>query len=148
MVHKLKCTLEQLYNGKTFKLAVQRQVMANPDQEPEICSTCNGQGAVLQTRQLGRGMIQQVQTTCPACNGLRYNTEMKSEKKVLEVIIEKGMSDGAAIRFAGESDQVRADISLSNEPLCTHLIHCGWLCRAETRHATWRYHLRRPGAAT
>ena len=104
-MHKLKVTLEQLYNGKTFKLAVHRQVLENPDETPKECETCGGQGVVLQSRQLGRGMYQQMQGTCPACNGLRYDCKMKKERKVLDVVIEKGMGNGAAIRFAGESDQ-------------------------------------------
>jgi DnaJ family protein A protein 2 len=105
IVHKLKVTLEQLYNGKTFKLAVNRQVLQNPDETPQVCVTCNGQGAVMQSRQLGPGMIQQMQVKCPTCNGLRYDCKMKKERKVLEVVIERGMGNGAAIRFAGESDQ-------------------------------------------
>merc|ERR1711976_279697 len=86
--HPLKVSLEDLYNGKTVKLAVNRKVIVGESSE---CSSCNGQGMVMEMRQLGPGMIQQLQRPCDACRGQGYTAEMKNERKVLEVHIDKGM---------------------------------------------------------
>lgn len=62
-------------------------------------------------------MIQQVQQACDECSGTGEIINMKdrcktcngkkvvSEKKVLEVHIDKGMKGGQTINFRGESDQ-------------------------------------------
>jgi DnaJ family protein A protein 2 len=104
MVHPIEATLEDLYNGKVMKLAVTRQVLENPDEEPKPCRECNGQGVVIRVRQLGPGMLQQMQTICGDCGGEGYNVKMKKERKVLEVGIDKGMKHGSKIKFAGEAN--------------------------------------------
>lgn len=75
-VHPLKVTLEDMYNGKTAKLQLSKNV---------ICATCNGKGGKsgaiqkcrsckgcglkVMYRQLGPGMTQQLHSRCPDCNG-------------------------------------------------------------------------------
>lgn len=102
VVHPLKVSLEDLYKGKTVKLAVNRQKIIG---EATKCSSCNGQGAVLKVVQLGPGMLQQIQQRCPACNGQCYNMKTKKERKVLEVLIERGMTHHTKIPFRGEADE-------------------------------------------
>jgi DnaJ homolog subfamily A member 2 len=106
ITHPLKCSLEDLYNGKTVKLAINREVQVDPSEKARQCSTCNGQGAVMRMRQLGPGMIQQFQTACPQCKGKGHSVRMKKERKILEVCIEKGMKHGSKIKFMGEADQM------------------------------------------
>lgn len=105
ITHPLKCSLEDLYNGKTVKLAINREVQVDPSEDAKVCSQCNGQGVVMRMRQIGPGMIQQIQTKCPACNGKGHTVRMKKERKILEVTIEKGMKNGSKIKFHGEADQ-------------------------------------------
>ena len=105
ITHPLKCSLEDLYNGKTVKLAINREVQVDKSEKAKVCETCGGQGVVLRMRQIGPGMIQQVQSVCPDCNGVGYNVRMKKERKILEVVIEKGMKHGSKIKFHGEADQ-------------------------------------------
>ncbi|KNE65590.1 hypothetical protein AMAG_09570 [Allomyces macrogynus ATCC 38327] len=103
MAHVLKVSLEDLYNGKTTKLALNKQVLCSPcggkgttKEGAEIaCATCRGQGVRIQIRQIGP-MIQQFQSA---------GKKVTNERKVLEVHIEKGMRDGTKITFRGESDQ-------------------------------------------
>jgi DnaJ-class molecular chaperone len=83
VVHQINVTLEELYNGKTRKLAINRKVPANPDEEVGPCRSCNGQGVQTIRRQIGPGMIQQMQTACPECKGMGYACEMKQERQVL-----------------------------------------------------------------
>jgi DnaJ family protein A protein 2 len=125
VVHPLKVTLQNLYCGKVSKLAINRNVICdkcsgsgskNPNVETE-CQTCNGSGVRLITRQLGPGMIQQMQAVCNVCKGegsvVREKDKCAScngkktvqERKILEVPIDKGMKHGQKITFAGEADE-------------------------------------------
>mmetsp|Transcript_48775 Transcript_48775/g.59028 ORF Transcript_48775/g.59028 Transcript_48775/m.59028 type:complete len:413 (+) Transcript_48775:124-1362(+) len=101
--HPLKVSLEDLYNGKTVKLAVNRKVIVG---SPEDCRKCRGQGVVMEMRQIGPGMISQTQRTCNDCNGQGYKAETKQERKVLEVHIDKGMRNNQKITFREMGDEV------------------------------------------
>lgn len=67
-VHPLKVTLEDMYNGKTSKLQLSKNVLCatcngkgtQAGVEPESCSTCYGSGVEVTHRPLGHGMMQQV----------------------------------------------------------------------------------------
>ena len=66
------------------------------------CKTCRGSGIQVQTKQLGPGFIQQMQTVCSECRGDGESINPKyrckhcegqkvvRERKVLEVHIDKG----------------------------------------------------------
>lgn len=68
-------------------------------------------------RQLGPGMIQQMQQPCNKCKGTGETIDDKDrcpqckgkkvvpEKKVIEVHVEKGMQNGQKITFPGEADE-------------------------------------------
>eukprot|EP00993_Chasmostoma_nieuportense_P000760 NODE_1699_length_1409_cov_22.670827_g1613_i0.p1 GENE.NODE_1699_length_1409_cov_22.670827_g1613_i0~~NODE_1699_length_1409_cov_22.670827_g1613_i0.p1 ORF type:complete len:342 (+),score=94.04 NODE_1699_length_1409_cov_22.670827_g1613_i0:260-1285(+) len=82
-----------------------------------VCGECRGQGVKLVVRQIGPGMVQQMQTTCPNCRGEGTAVDPKdrcggcsgnrvqTEKKILEVHVEKGMKHGEKITFNREGDQ-------------------------------------------
>jgi DnaJ family protein A protein 2 len=82
----------------------------------QTCTSCRGQGIKVMLRQLGP-MMQQIQQPCNDCEGTgemmnpkdRCKTcngkKTNSERKVLEVHIDKGMKSGQQIKFNGESDQ-------------------------------------------
>ena len=101
--HPIKVSLEDLYNGKTVKLAVNRKIIVG---EPKTCPKCKGQGVIMEVRQIGPGMITQMQRTCPMCDGLGMIADTKSERKVLEVRIEKGMKHNQKVTFRGMADEV------------------------------------------
>lgn len=123
MDFSLGVALEDLYKGKTTKIAVQRQVVCDKcdgkggkADAVKACSGCNGNGVRVTIRQIGP-MIQQMQSACNECNGegeiIREKDRCKgcqgkkvtTEKKVHEVFVEKGMTDGQRIKFSGEADQ-------------------------------------------
>lgn len=101
--HPIKVSLEDLYNGKTVKLAVNRKVIVG---DTKTCEKCGGQGAVMEVRQIGPGMITQMQRACPVCDGQGHIAQTKSERKVLEVHIEKGMKHNQKVSFRGMADEV------------------------------------------
>ncbi|KAF9962102.1 Type I HSP40 co-chaperone [Modicella reniformis] len=105
VAHGLKVSLEDLYKGKTTKLALQKNV---------ICEQCNGKGG----KEGAMGpMMQQIQQPCGDCRGegevINPKDKCKScnarkvtqVRKVLEVHIDRGMKDGRKIVFTGEGDQ-------------------------------------------
>jgi DnaJ family protein A protein 2 len=100
--HPLKVSLEDLYNGKTVKLAVSRQVLVG---EPKMCSTCDGQGIVLELRQIALGMVQQMQRRCVDCEGEGYRAQKKREREVLEVYVDKGMRHDEKVVFRNKADE-------------------------------------------
>ncbi|KAJ3041600.1 Type I HSP40 co-chaperone, partial [Rhizoclosmatium hyalinum] len=123
MAHSLKVTLEDLYKGKTSKLALQKQVLCGPCEgrggkagATRTCTGCQGRGVKIVIRQMGP-MIQQMQQTCPDCNGegeiinpkdrctACNGKKINNERKILEVFIDKGMTDGQKVVFSGEGDQ-------------------------------------------
>lgn len=123
LVHRIKVSLEDLYKGKTTKLALQRHLLCvkcngkgGKEGAVKTCQGCNGQGIKVVLRQMGP-MVQQLQQTCPDCNGegeiinpkdkckACNGKKVTNERKVLEVNIDKGMKDGQTVTFPGEADQ-------------------------------------------
>jgi DnaJ family protein A protein 2 len=123
LVHRVHVSLEDLYKGKTTKLALTRNVICpkcdgkgGKEGAVRQCTTCSGRGVRITLRQMGP-MIQQLQQPCDECSGtgeiINHRDKCKtcnarkvvSEKKMLEVHVDKGMKGGQTITFSGESDQ-------------------------------------------
>lgn len=75
MAHELRVSLEDLYKGKTTKLALSKSVVCSAcegkggkEGAVKTCDGCGGNGVRISLRQMGP-MIQQVQQTCPECRG-------------------------------------------------------------------------------
>ncbi|CAL1403758.1 unnamed protein product [Linum trigynum] len=124
VVHPLKVTLEDLYLGRSKKLSLSRNVICSKcsgkgskSGASMKCSGCQGSGMKVSIRQLGPGMIQQMQHACNECRGTGESISDKDrcpqckgekvvpEKKVLEVVVEKGMQNNQKITFPGEADE-------------------------------------------
>lgn len=137
LLHRISVSLEDLYKGKVQKLALSKSVICKPCEgrggkkgSVATCTSCRGQGVKVMLRQLGP-MVQQIQQPCNECEGTgemmnpkdRCKTcqgkKTNSERKVLEVHIDKGMKSGQQIRFNGESDQapgiIPGDVVISVE---------------------------------
>ncbi|XP_031603203.1 dnaJ homolog subfamily A member 1 [Oreochromis aureus] len=124
VVHQLGVSLEEMYNGSTRKLGLQKNVICEKCEgyggkmgALEKCTNCKGRGVQIRVQQVGPGMIQQIQSMCPDCQGQgeKFNSKdrckncngqkVERKKKILEVHIDKGMKDGQKITFHGEGDQ-------------------------------------------
>lgn len=124
VVHPLKASLEDLYNGTSKKLSLSRSVLCSKCKGKGSksgasmrCPGCQGSGMKVTIRQLGPSMIQQVQHACNDCKGTGESINDKDrcpgckgekvlqEKKVLEVHVEKGMQHNQKITFPGEADE-------------------------------------------
>ena len=121
--HEISASLEELYKGRTAKLALNKQILCKECEgrggkkgAVKKCTGCNGQGIKFVTRQMGP-MIQRFQTECDACHGTGdivdpkdrckscNGKKIENERKILEVHVEPGMKDGQKIVFKGEADQ-------------------------------------------
>ena len=125
IVHELAVSLEDMYNGKTKKIAVTRDRLCSgcsgkgvkPGCIKSTCGTCGGQGRVIRIQEPFPGMQQRVQMACPTCRGEGHTAKAEDkclscdgrsivkDRKVLEINIEKGMKKGDHQRFTGEGDQ-------------------------------------------
>lgn len=124
VVHPLKVSLEDLYNGTTKKLSLARNVLCSKCKgkgsktgASSQCAACQGSGMKVSIRQLGPNMIQQMQHVCPDCKGSGEIISEKDkcgqckgqkvvqDKKLLEVHVEKGMQHAQKITFPGEADE-------------------------------------------
>jgi len=124
VIHQLSVSLEDLYNGSTRKLALQKNVICEKcsgrggkEGAVQKCTTCKGTGTQVLLNQIGAGMYQQIHTQCRECDGQGEKINPKDkcvtcngkkivhERKILEVHIDKGMEDGQKISFTGEGDQ-------------------------------------------
>jgi DnaJ family protein A protein 2 len=124
LVHPLKVTLDDLYNGKTCRLAINRSRLCGECDgkggkagTEKTCATCQGHGVQVQYRQIGPGMVQKLQGRCDECKGEGKGFSARDrcrecsgkkivkERKVLEVNITRGMKHNQKISFHGEADE-------------------------------------------
>jgi DnaJ-class molecular chaperone len=124
MVYPLKVTLEELYKGATKEIELERSMVCGGCEgtggkagATKPCLGCNGRGFVMQYKQLGPGMVQQMQAICKSCSGegeiINEKDRCKQcngkktikQKKTLEVHVDKGMHDSQKITQRGESNQ-------------------------------------------
>jgi DnaJ family protein A protein 1 len=121
IIHKLGVTLEELYNGKTRKLAVTRDVKCDDcdgkgGSNVLKCDGCNGSGVKVIRKQLGPGMIQQIQSPCGDCGATGEKIDpakrckkcsgkkTTKDKKILEVVVDKGIGSKHKFFFYGDGD--------------------------------------------
>ncbi|EFJ11191.1 hypothetical protein SELMODRAFT_118063 [Selaginella moellendorffii] len=124
VVHPLKVSLEDLYNGSVKKLSLSRNAICSKCKgkgsksgATSRCAACQGSGMKISIRHLGPSMIQQMQHVCGDCKGTGETISEKDkcnqckgnkvvhDKKVLEVHVEKGMMHNQKITFQGEADE-------------------------------------------
>eukprot|EP00096_Caligus_rogercresseyi_P016410 TRINITY_DN904_c0_g1_i4.p1 TRINITY_DN904_c0_g1~~TRINITY_DN904_c0_g1_i4.p1 ORF type:complete len:403 (+),score=169.56 TRINITY_DN904_c0_g1_i4:114-1322(+) len=121
MSYNLGVTLEELFNGKTRKIAANRDILCDKCEgkggsKVSHCDVCNGSGMEIRTKSIGPGFIQQMQMQCSKCggNGEFVDPSHKCkhckgkrtvrDKKVLEINIDKGMPSDFQFVFDGDGD--------------------------------------------
>jgi len=119
---KLNVQLEDLCNGATKSLRLTKNIVCKGCEGKGgrgvvKCQACKGRGVRMVIRQLGPGMIQQMQAQCDACDGEGEiippsgrckecrGAKVIEAKTTLKVNINKGMSSGSKVVFRGEAHQ-------------------------------------------
>lgn len=122
VVHRLKVSLEELYNGATRKLSLTRQAKCgdcggsgSKSGARHECGVCHGTGVQVVMRSLAPGVMQQVRVPCQHCNGTGYRVPDQDrcgtcsgkglihERKIFDVCIEQGMRPNQKIIKRGEA---------------------------------------------
>ena len=120
----LNCSLEDLYNGKTFKRKITRNVVCKKCKGTGTksgkpipkCDACGGRG--VRFVRINHGfMVMQQQVRCDKCNGtgevvspsdkcpVCHGEKIEPEEKILEVIVQPGMKNGDPVIFRGMSHE-------------------------------------------
>ena len=112
---KLKVSLKDLYNGKELEFKYTRNIIcphcrgigADSEDDIKTCPKCQGNGVILERRQLAPGYVQQFQRQCPSCGGkgttIKKHCHVCHGDKIiptieeLTVFVEKGMKNGQEI---------------------------------------------------
>ena len=110
---KLKLSLEEIANGVTKKIKVNRLVSAQ-GVTFKTCSTCGGAG---QVRKVVNTMLGQMMSTntCPACSGSGQVVDQKPpgvdssglepREEVIEIKIPAGVADGMQLSMSGKGNE-------------------------------------------
>ncbi|MCI6643979.1 MAG: molecular chaperone DnaJ [Alloprevotella sp.] len=116
---KAKLNLAEIQKGVTKKFKVRKHVTCTDCQgtgaenghHPETCSTCNGSGYVMRTRQSFFGMMQS-QEPCPTCHGEGTVIKHKCKKchgegivqgeEIIEIKIPAGIAEGMILNVSGK----------------------------------------------
>ena len=121
--HAIKVTLEEIFKGKTTKIAVNRDRICTTcdgkggkDGANSTCGGCKGRGMRTQMTMIGPGMYSQSTGPCTDCSGTGEmideankckncnGKKVIKEKKVIEATIDNGAPHGEKYIFHGESD--------------------------------------------
>jgi len=76
VIHPIKCSLEDLYNGKTVRIKVTRDRKCKEcngnggsQGESQQCHLCSGSGYNILPEMKGPGIIKEIKVICDNCNG-------------------------------------------------------------------------------
>jgi len=112
-VFTLNITLPQVFTGLKKKLKITRKVIWNKNENRKVndnidktwrtCTNCKGNGMIMEMRQIGLGMMQQISRPCNICKGVGFSLIedyiIKEIGEIIQIDITKGVSNGYQKRF-------------------------------------------------
>ena len=113
VVVPLRVTLREMYRGGEFPITFRRDIITDRDGEPRFggtrtCPKCQGRGVIMQTVQIGPGMVQQHQSPCPQCQGRGYVMEpgyqLRQDREETTVKIPPGIQPNQQISLKGRGN--------------------------------------------
>ncbi|KAK4539242.1 hypothetical protein LTR36_000870 [Oleoguttula mirabilis] len=119
---RIHVPLRNFYTGAAHDFKVEKQAICekcegsgSEDGQRDTCAKCNGQGMVIQKHMIAPGLFQQMQMQCDACAGKGSTVKHKCKvcggsrhvraEEAFELVVEKGMPDGARVTYEGEADE-------------------------------------------
>jgi DnaJ family protein A protein 2 len=111
IIHKLNVTLEDICRNKVKKLKINLKLPCDCDNNT-TCTECKGRGMKVKIRQLGPGMIQQMQSICNSCEGKgKISNGCEScdkgiihKSKIFEIQLNSQIKNGEKIMFENEGN--------------------------------------------
>lgn len=119
---KLHVSLEDVYNGREIPWVIFKKTTcfhcrgsgADSPDDVRNCEMCQGRGVYIQRIQVAPGFIQQMQGTCPKCNGkgkiVTSTCHVCKGKKLVDdmdkfnIVIEKGAHPGVQMTAKNQGD--------------------------------------------
>lgn len=108
-VDKIDLTLEQIYRGHKTTKTIEKEIIYNTREKREnnsgikICQECEGKGMQNILRQVGPGMVQQIQVQCKQCDGkgfkLKNNFIFKKISQKIDIEVPAGFQEGEVLIF-------------------------------------------------
>lgn len=115
VIHRYSVSLEDLCTRKIAKLRFTRNRICPcvDDNKTSTCIECTGKGIKIQSRQIGPGMYQQIQSSCNRCqgNGKIYpscdkcNGGLRELPKTFQLHLTPELENGYKYVFKGEGNQ-------------------------------------------
>lgn len=117
----LEFNLQTLYHGGKKKITTKVNEICKTCKgvggtNLQNCKNCDGNGQIVQTRVIGPGMVQRIQSVCTICKGSGKKIEnicnkcngekVTPEDKVFIVDIERGLKDSDKIVFEGMGNEM------------------------------------------
>ena len=109
---RVKLTLKEILNGVEKKVKVKRKVQAE-GVSYKTCTTCNGQGQVMQVTNTILGRMQTA-TTCPTCKGAGQSIDKRPagadasglviKEENVSIKIPPGVTDGVQLKVSGKGN--------------------------------------------
>jgi len=109
---KMKLTLEEIANGVSKKIKVQKLVAVD-GVTFKTCSTCNGQGRITRVAQTFLGAMQ-TQSTCHVCQGSGKiidkkpsdtdSNGLRKQEELIEIAIPAGVEEGMQLSVQGKGN--------------------------------------------
>ena len=109
---KMKLTLEEIANGVSKKIKVQKLVTVD-GVTFKTCSTCNGQGRTTRVAQTFLGAMQ-TQSTCHVCQGSGKiidkkpsdtdSNGLRKQEELIEIAIPAGVEEGMQLSVQGKGN--------------------------------------------
>lgn len=122
---RVKVTLADIANGVEKKVKVKRKVQAE-GATFKTCSTCNGQGQVMQVTNTILGRMQTA-ATCPKCHGAGQSIDnrpkgsdvngMLQKEETVSIKIPAGVSDGIQLKVSGKGNEAPGKNSIPGDLL-------------------------------
>lgn len=126
IVHILKLSLEDIYNGALKKISFNRKKRCtscdgtgSSDRKQKNCNVCNGRGMTRSIQQMGFGIVQQYEMMCDRCDGSGIFIEKKNrckkcigeqiinDKQIKEIEIKSGIDINENILYENEGDEMQ-----------------------------------------
>ncbi|PWY99121.1 hypothetical protein BCV70DRAFT_232624 [Testicularia cyperi] len=119
----METDLEDFYNGRTFKVDYQRNVLcphcdgsgAESPADIHTCETCDGRGIRIVRQQIMPGFVTNAQMTCDRCGGAGsviahrchkcHGQKIVQEMTSVDIELERGADEGVEYVIEGESDE-------------------------------------------
>ena len=113
-IFPLNVSLKSIYKGVVKKLKVSRKIIVDKNTKQNInvedyettwekCDRCNGNGFLMEARQLGPNMFTQSQKECDFCKAKGFNLldnyELNDFSEIIEVPIDRNVRKGSNIVF-------------------------------------------------